>query len=188
MQKLTILFITAVFLSGCQKYYISIAQESIDKDYLASVALSTPDPRQEKPPMGEKLIVEWKVSKEYLLLKPCLYLHVIYKDYTEAFFTYEMPYKMDYAVYSLLGEEYQRKRGILTYQAEVRVGQEEPFLDWKHQLWTKLIVIEEEDQPQEQSEEDNFSLTSKINSSVSDQPKQGSVSESDGFNEEELKD
>lgn len=189
MQKLTILLITAVFLSGCQKYYISIAQENVDKDYLASVALSTPDPRQIHPPLGEKLIIEWKVSKEYLIHKPSLYLHVIYKDYTEAFFTYPMPYKMDYVVYNLLGEEYQRKKGILTYQAEVRVNEEEPLLDWKHQLWTKLIVVEDEvDQPQEQSEEESLSLTNKINSSVSGHPKQGSVSESDGFTKEESKD
>ena len=152
MQKLTILFITAVFLSGCQKYYISISQERVDKDYLASVALNTPDPRLKNPPLGEKLIIEWKVSKEYLAQKPTLYLHVIYKDYTEAFFTYKMPYKMDYAVYDLLGEEYLRKKGILTYQAEVRAPEEKPFLEWRHQLFTKLIVIEDEDdQVQEQS-------------------------------------
>jgi hypothetical protein len=188
MQKLTILFITALFLSGCQKYYISIAQEKVDKSYLASVALKTPDPRKDNPPLGEKLIVEWTVPREYLAKKPSLHLHVIYKDYTEAFFSYPMPYKMDYVVYSLLGEEYKQKKGVLTYQAEVRVGEEKPFLDWKHQLWTKLIVIEDHDQPQEQSEEDNFSLTSKINSSVSDQPIQGSVRDSDGLTEEELKD
>lgn len=188
MQKLTILLITAVLFSGCQKYYISIAQESVDKDYLASVALGTPDSRQTHPPLGEKLIIEWKVSKEDLTRKPSLYLHVIYKDYTEAFFTYPMRYKLDYAVYSLLGEEYQSKKGILTYQAEVRVAEEEPLLDWRHQLWTKLIVIEEEDQPQEQSEEESLSLTNKINSSVSDQPKQESVREIEGLKEEESKD
>ncbi len=187
MQKLTILFITAVFLSGCQKYYISIAQERIDKDYLASVALNTPDPRQKNPPLGEKLIIEWRVPREYLAHKPMLYLHVIYKDYTEAFFTYPMPYKMDYAVYDLLGEEYLRKKGILTYQAEVRAPQGEPFLEWKHQLFTKLIVIED-DQVQEQSDEESLSLTSKSNSSVSGQLKQGSVREIDGLSEDELKD
>ena len=188
MQKLTILLITAVLLSGCQKYYISIAQESVDKDYLASVALSTPDPRQSHPPLGEKLIIEWKVPKEYLTHKPSLHLHVIYKDYTEAFFTYPMHYKMDYAVYNLLGEEYQSKKGILTYQAEVRGEQEEPLLDWRHQLWTKLIVVEDEDQPQEQSEEESLSLTNKMISSVSAQPKQESVRESEGFRKEESKD
>lgn len=188
MQKLTFLFIIAISLSGCQKYYISIAQENINKDYLASVALDTPDPRKYHPPSGEKLIIEWKISRDWLVLKPCLYLHVIYKDYTEAFFTYPMPYKMDYVVYSLLGEEYKSKKGILTYRAEVRVGEEKPFLDWKHQLFTKLIVIEDEDQLQEQSDEDNFSLTNKINSSVSDQPKQESVIDSEGLSGEELKD
>lgn len=172
MKKQINLLLTTLILSGCQKYYISIAQESVTRESLASTQLGTPDPRQKNPPIGERLIIEWKVPRDYLSKDPSLYLHVIYKDYTEAYFTYSMPYKVDYVTYTLVGDEYEQKKGILTYQAELRAKEESPFITWKHQLWTKLITLDEE--------EESSSWTDNSNSSVVDQPRQGSVSDVEG--------
>jgi hypothetical protein len=176
MKKCVYFCAIAVLFFGCQKYYISIAQESINKDSLASTQLKTPDPRQKNPPMGEKLIIEWKVPKECLVQEPTLHLHVIYKDYTEEYFVYPIAHRLDYVVYSLVGEQYLCKKGILTYQAQVKTLNDKSILDWKHQLWTKLIILEEED---------SSSCAESNSSSVLDQPRQGSVNEVDGQIEEE---
>lgn len=184
MQKYGVLFASIFFLAGCQKYYISIAQENIDINYLASTALGTPDPRQKNPPLGEQLIIEWQVPRDRLSDHLVLQLHVIYKNYTEEFFIYPVPHKLDYVTYSLLGEEYKQKKGILTYQAEIKDDMGAVIVDWRHQLWTKLIALEE-DQIEESSEEESVSSNQETNSSVSDQPKQGSVKETEGLGEEE---
>lgn len=175
-KQISLLFICLLF-SGCQKYYISIAQESVTRDSLASTQLGTPDPRQKNPPTGERLIIEWKVPREYLSKEVSLCLHVIYKDYTEAYFTYPVPYRMDYVVYNLLGEDYLQKKGILTYEAELTSKEGSSLLTWKHQLWTKLIMLEDE--------EESSSWTDNNRSSVFDHPRQGSVREVEGQIEEE---
>gem|GEM_PF-941111 len=181
MRKLIFIIGITLLSSGCQKYYISIAQEKVDRDYLASTALNTPDPRQKNPPVGEKLIVEWKLPREVVSAGSSLELHVIYRDYTEAFFTYPISHPMDYVVYTLIGSEYGSRKGILTYEAQVNTGAETPFLHWKHQLFTRLIVIRDEEQPVEESS----SFTNESNSSVEDQSRQGSVIETDGLTDSE---
>lgn len=144
MQKIYFVIVLALFLGGCQKYYISISQDKIDKEYLASSHVGTPDPNQKTPPLGDRLIIEWKVPSDFIKEKPTLHLHVIYHNYTEKYFVYPMPYQMDYVVYTLLGEEYKERKGILSYRAEIVKEDGTVFIDWKHQLWTRLIQIEKE--------------------------------------------
>lgn len=148
-----LLLASLLLFSGCEKYYISICQDSIDSSYLASSHVKTPDPRQENPPLGDRLIIEWQVPKALLDKTPVLHLHVIYKDYSEQFLTYPMTSRIDYVVYTLLGEEYQQKKGILTYEAKIIDDQAEIFRDWKHQLFTHLIVLSAEDLREEEKEE-----------------------------------
>ncbi len=144
MQKIQILTLLALFSSGCQKYYISVSQDKIDREYLASSHVATPDPNQKNPPQGDRLIVEWKVPSDLLKEKASLHLHVIYRNYTENCFIYPVTHRMDYAVYTLIGDEYKEKKGILSYKAEIIKEDGTIFTDWRHQLWTQLIQIEQE--------------------------------------------
>lgn len=182
MQKICLFIIVLVFCTGCQRYYISVCQDKVDRNFLASTQAKTPDPRQENPPEGERLIVEWQVPRDLLKEDPCLLLDVVYKDYTEESFSYPICHRMDYVVYNLLGNEYKEKKGILTYQAKVQTENGKTFYDWKHQLWTKLIILE---QDQEQDTVDSDSCTESMSSSVCSQPMQGSVMETEGRAEEE---
>ncbi len=161
MQK--IFFILIFFFLGltcfsCQKYYVSVSQEKIDRNYLASTHVNTPDPRQKNPPKGEQLVLEWKIPKKLLQDIPALYLHVIYQDYTEEFFSYPMSHRMGYAVYLITGEEYRVKKGILTYDAQIKTKNGFVFRDWKHQLSTQLIVLTKsiEEQPHKEEEWGQF--------------------------------
>jgi hypothetical protein len=157
MTKKFLLLASLLLFSGCEKYYISICQDSVDSSYLASSHVKTPDPRQENPPLGDRLIIEWQVPKALLDKTPVLHLHVIYKDYSEQFLTYPMTSRIDYVVYTLLGEEYQQRKGILTYEAKIVDDQAQIFRDWKHQLFTRLIVLSPEDLKEEkESDLDDF--------------------------------
>jgi hypothetical protein len=158
MQKVLIFVALLAALTGCDKYYISICQSKIDEEYLASFHVNTPDPRTKNPPLGDRLIIEWQMPEELMAKAPSLYLHVIYKDYTEEEFAYPMPYRLDYVTYDLLGEEYLAKKGILTYEAEIKTSSGEVFRTWKHQLWTKLIVLKDEPKPSIQEDADGWEI------------------------------
>lgn len=130
-------------LSGCQKYYVSVNQQWIDARYLASTHVHTPDPRQANPPVGQMLVIDWRIPQKILDQYPYIQLHVIYWNYTEQTLRFPVRERMGWITYKLLNAEYDTTGGILTYRAELFTGKGEIFRDWKHQLWVNLIQIEE---------------------------------------------
>jgi hypothetical protein len=151
-----ILFFLLLAFSSCQKYYLVIYQEKVSRDSLASTYVGTPDPRQKNPPKGQELIIEWQIPKDLLLEKPEIHLQVVYRDYSEAQFTYPIEYKSGYRVYTLVGDEYLETKGLLSYKAEIKTLDGKVFRTWQHQLWVKVIRIEE-DSDQEDTTEDQDS-------------------------------
>jgi len=138
-------FLLFLLLAGCRPYYLSICQEWIDVRYLASFHAGTPDPRLEHPPIGQKLILDWRVPKEVLERKPELILDLILWDYTTRQVRFPVKSAMSYKTYRLLDEEYEKTGGILTYKACIRTEDGEIFREWKHQLWVNLITLDQEE-------------------------------------------
>ncbi len=149
---LLLLPILMFFLPGCRQYYLSVCQEWIDIRYLASSHVSTPDPRQEHPPVGQKLILDWRVPKEILNEKPEVVLNLILWDYTTRQVRIPIKRRMDFSTYWLLDEEYQKTGGILTYKATIETQNGKIFREWKHQLWVNLITINQEEEKTESAE------------------------------------
>jgi hypothetical protein len=133
-----------LILAGCKQYYLSICQEWVDVRYLASSRVNTPDPRQDHPPIGQMLILDWRVPKEILKRNPELVLNLILWDYTTRQVRYPIKNRMNYATYKLLDEEYNKSGGILTYKAEIITADGEVYREWLHQLWVNLITINQE--------------------------------------------
>ncbi len=136
-----------LILGGCQKYELSVSEQSIDERYLSSTYIGTPDPRKEHPPTGQKLIIDWSIPSDILAQNPCLALHLIYWDYTEETLYYPVYYQRGYQVYSLLDCDYEKKQGIITYKAEIFTDQGDVYREWKHQLWVPLIHLESDQVP-----------------------------------------
>lgn len=128
-------------LVGCQRYYVSVMQQKIDVNYLASTHVDTPDPMREHPPYGQELIIDWQVPQALLKKKPLCILRVIYWDYTEETFYYDIKYKVGYWKYALLNQQFEERKGILTYSAKIVTEDGEIYKEWKHQLWVNLIQI-----------------------------------------------
>jgi hypothetical protein len=150
---LLLLPILMFFLPGCRQYYLSVCQEWIDVRYLASSHVSTPDPRQEHPPVGQKLILDWRVPKEIFNEKPEVVLDLILWDYTTRQVRIPIKRRMDFTTYWLLDEEYEKTGGILTYKATIETETGKIFREWKHQLWVNLITINQESAPAEEKTE-----------------------------------
>ena len=133
------------FLPGCRQYYLSICQEWVDVRYLASTRVSSPDPRQEHPPVGQMLILDWRIPKEVLKKKPEVVLDLILWDYTTRQIRIPIKRRLDFATYRLMNEKYEKTGGILTYKASIVTQNGEVFREWKHQLWVNLITIGQEE-------------------------------------------
>lgn len=130
-------------MSGCGKYYLSLTQQKVDASYLSSVHVGTPDPRQAHPPLGEMIIMDWRVPKELLQEHPFIELRVIYWDYTEKAFSFPINKRMGYVTYKDLNEEFTKTQGILTYKADIKTASGKIYKEWKHQLWVNLITLDE---------------------------------------------
>ncbi len=145
-----------LLLTGCRQYYLSVVQEWVDVRYLASTNVGTPDPRQEHPPIGQKLILDWRVPMEIYEKKPEVVLDLILWDHTARQIRFPIKRRMDFASYRLFNEEYEKSGGILTYRAKIVTEDGKIFREWKHQLWVNLITVGEEPlapaiEPHEQS-------------------------------------
>jgi hypothetical protein len=139
-----LLFLSIIFLSGCRQYYLSICQEWVDVRYLASTHVGTPDPRQEHPPIGQMLILDWRISKEVFKKRPEVVLDLILWDYSTRQVRIPIKRRMDFATYRLFNEEYDKTGGILTYKAQIVTQDGKIYREWKHQLWVNLITIDQE--------------------------------------------
>lgn len=142
--RLGYIFFLSTLCVSCSKYYLSVNQQWIDANYLASVNVGSPDPRRENPPLGQMLIIDWRVPQEVIDQQPEILLDLIFWDYTTTTIHIPVDKRMDYTTYKLLNDDYHQKGGILTYKATLVTGKGEVFRQAKHQLWVNLITVDEE--------------------------------------------
>ena len=141
-----VLFLILIFsyVTGCKRYDFSVSQQIINRNYLASTHVNTPDPKQESPPNGKRLIMSWHIPKDIFERKHFIELDIIYWDYTEGHFTYPIESQKGYVLYSLLNEEFEKKKGLLSYKARIVTSDGFEYRNWKQQLWVDLIHVDEE--------------------------------------------
>ncbi len=130
--------------AGCKRYYLEVAQQIVNREYLASSYIGSPDPLLCHPPYGRQLIVSWQVPKEVLAQNPHIELRVITWDYHEERISYPITSQRGYELYTLVNKEFEQTGGILTYKADLITQEGCVFRTWKHQLWVDLITIEEQ--------------------------------------------
>jgi hypothetical protein len=146
-------------LSGCSSHYLAVQQERIGRKYLASTHVDTPDPRQENPPRGHKLLISWDFPRSLYDKHLTLTAKVRFWDDEQEVLIRPIERKRGYADF------YFPDKKILTYRIEVQSKEGEVVSLWEHQLWTELIDV------------DKASAAQRRRSSVSSQPKQLSVTE-----------
>src|SRR5579872_6567025 len=91
MMQWRLLFLSgllALTIGGCRKYEITVVQQRIDSNYLASTHVDTPDPRQACPPCGQMVTFGWRLPRCIVAQHPCLIVHLLFWDYTEKVLTF----------------------------------------------------------------------------------------------------
>ncbi len=133
------------FFTGCEKYYLSLTDQKINVNSLASTHANTPDKRQHSPPIGEMIVMDWRVPKEILDKKPIIDLYVIYGNYTEQRFEYPIFKRMGYKTCKVLNDDFVSSKGVITYRADLRLNDGQIYRSWDHQLWVNLITIDDDE-------------------------------------------
>lgn len=142
--KIFLIGLFSFIFSSCEKHYVAVTRVDINRSSLASSFVKTPDPRQEFPPKGEQLVIEWNLPSALKEKELLLDLSLVYNDYSEETLEYELDSLRGIISYFLMGENFQEKKGIMTYKAEIRAKEGEVIKAWKHKLWIRLIKLDED--------------------------------------------
>lgn len=130
---------TLLLLSSCYRGSIYVQQQPVNKSYLASSHIGTPDHRQKHPDIGQNIVVSWHFPLNVYRKDFILYLTVRFWDHTEEVLSYKLERKSGNYVFF-----FSKERKILTYLVEVKNKDNEIVSSWQHQFWTKLISDLEE--------------------------------------------
>jgi hypothetical protein len=126
-------FYLTVF-TGCYKDHLYVQQEWVDRNFLASTHVGTPDPRQACPPEGQRILIGWRFPKYLLDEQLQLVLTVRFWDHTEEVIDYPIEGTKDSAAF------YFGKK-ILTYRIQVVSADHEVIETWEHHFWTESITF-----------------------------------------------
>lgn len=137
------LLIIALAITGCSTG-ISVQNQYFSREDLASHIVGTPDPDRNCPPIGQRLIIQWRFPQEYLY-KDDLHLEVTvrFRNYVEEQFVIPVRRNHGTYIYELANQRYFDSCGIATYKIETW-GCGELLDTWKHQLWVELITLDQE--------------------------------------------
>ncbi|MDN3508192.1 MAG: hypothetical protein P0S94_04655 [Simkaniaceae bacterium] len=122
-----------LLFTACDKYYVDVKKEQISRATLASSYVGSPDPRQQNPPSGEKLMITWRLPKEALKDPLTLKIQIIYTDFEEETKLLPIDSRRGLHITPL------SKKPILSYKAEIVTLSGKEIESWTHQLFFKLI-------------------------------------------------
>ncbi len=138
------LFLLLFLLGSCSKDYLVVQQEWVDCQFLASSWVQSPDPRQEDPPMGQRLLVGWSFPLSVFEKDLRLSVKVILWNHEEKCFVVPIQYKRDSTAFYFEDKSCDQKNKILTYRIDVLDASGALIEVWKHQLWTDYIYKEKD--------------------------------------------
>lgn len=135
----SILFLAAACSSG-----ISVQNQYFSREDLASYKVGTPDPDRNCPPIGQRLLVQWRFTPDVMARGSLeLVMTVRLRNYNEERIVIPVRCSRGSYIYELANERYFNSCGVATYKIET-VSCGEVIHVWKHQLWCELITIDQE--------------------------------------------
>lgn len=129
-------------LAGCEQAALVLHQQKVSPIYLASTNVGSPDPRI--PPNGQMIVAEWWIPAKIRDLNPILRLHILFQDFTQTCVEFPIRNRVGYETYSLINDDFKKTGGFLAYRGEIVTADGQVYADWEHQLWVRLIEIEED--------------------------------------------
>ena len=119
-----------------------VQQEKVDKDFLASTHVGSPDFRLINPPKGIRIITSWDFPNSMYKKQLSAYLTVRFWNNEEKVMIFPLQSKRgDKAIYfANLNNELNKK--VLTYKVEIKNEHGIIIETWKHHFWKELIDVD----------------------------------------------
>jgi hypothetical protein len=139
------IFIVGILIlcMGCTSR-VSVQVERLNRSFLASTYTKTPDPQQICPPSGQRLIVGWDYPLSLYNRQLRLFLTVRFENNQQEQRGIFLNRKRGVTTFDFPKCK-QRQGRILTYRVDV-FDKDGSLIDtWKHQFWTTLIDIDQQE-------------------------------------------
>ena len=129
--------VAALLFCSCYRHHLYVQQEWVDRNFLASTHVNTPDPRQLDPPDGQRLLIAWDFPRSIFLKELSFVVSVRFWDDTQQEIMDPIERKRGYRAFDF------PKKKILTYRIQVISKEKEVIETWKHHFWTEQIEVGE---------------------------------------------
>lgn len=137
------LILCCVLLQGCMRQHLEVRTETLTLERLASFHAGTPDFRKRCPDLGQRLIISWTLPPDFMNYEELmLILKVRFRNREEDEVYIPVNRRIGSYFYYLINERYFEVDGILTYRLDL-YGDGQLLEEWRHQLWTELILFED---------------------------------------------
>lgn len=140
-----------------------VQQEWVNASFLASSKVGSPDPRQDHPPQGQRLVIAWDLPRSLFERELTWVATIRLWNHSECVFRGDVSRRRD-ATAVFIPANNDPNLWILTYRVQLVDISGAVVETWEHHFWTEAIFP-------------SLPSACKIKSSVSDQPKQESVIE-----------
>lgn len=134
-----LLLLLAFNLLSCTQSRLVVQTQYFSHENLASFYVGTPDPLQNDPPVGQSLLIFWKLGCEYSDDKDITIKYTIrFRDKNEIQDSFKVTRSRGYFTYSLYNDDYFKKGGIQTYKVDLLID-DVVIEEWRQHLWKELI-------------------------------------------------
>lgn len=141
LMKSIVWLVLSFLLSSCIPRTLEVQTKHISHESLASSRVGSPDPLLEVPYRGEKLFIQWYLTKNQWKQKPIyLSLRIRFRNFTEENINLNLRNRKGYTLYTILNDSFSEKKGILAYKVEL-YSSSSTLATWIHPLWTEWITL-----------------------------------------------
>jgi len=139
MKYLRIVFFCILVFSfySCCRSYVTLQEQWVDKEYLASFYVNTPDPELKCPPCGKNLLIEWNFPVSVFRQNLSIILTARLWDNTTRVYKHKITEKQGYVTMYFSFKNPNKK--LLTYKVEVMNVKNELVENIENQFWAELI-------------------------------------------------
>jgi len=129
-------------LTSCVGRRLDVQTTYLTRESLASAVILTPDPARLHPSIGQNLLIQWNLRREFKQYCQLYFvLTVRFRNRQEQIIEKMIKTKQGSYLYEVLNEDYRQTGGIVTYHIEI-YGDDHLIETWQHPLWTPLITFD----------------------------------------------
>jgi hypothetical protein len=123
---------------SCCRNYVSLQEQWIDKEYLASSYVNTPDKEACCPPCGKNLLIEWNFPISIFKEQLYIILSAKLSDSTVQIYKYKIPSKRGYIAKFFSYKDFDKK--LLTYKVEIFNRNDKLIERVENQFWVEETI------------------------------------------------